>query len=298
VRLLLLLTGVVGCAFHKDVATDVEPMIDAPPAPIACGDLTCDPNATCTEASSGASCACKTGYAGDGMTCAAIDACATDNGGCAAECETTGPGTVMCYAPRTCAEAAAKKPFADDSTIKLYANNDPAKPWNAFCHGGVEYLTAMSATSNFGQYTASTKSPGMNVRTTYARMRIDPIALAIDICDRTFATSTGTLSHDPAFHDPDITVSSMPLGIAMDCGGQNSQSGTAGVNLTGTPFVASNNWSRAGNDTAGNANKMNSGRTVAITGGGNCGWNAPNGAPNDPFNACASLKLITLQYAP
>lgn len=86
--------------------------------------------------------------------------------------------------------------------------------------------------------------------------------------------------------------------LADDRGGMNSQSGSAAIDLTNTKFVVTSNWSRAGNDTAGSANKSGGGRTVAITGGGNCGWNAPTGAPNDPFNACASLKLITLQYAP
>jgi hypothetical protein len=291
----LWLVLLAGCAFERDVPGR---LVDAAPAPVMCGELTCDPNATCSEAPSGATCACATGYTGDGMTCTAIDACAANNGGCAAECQTTGPGTRACYAPRTCAEAASHKPFPDNTAVKLYAAADPAKPWMAYCHGGLEYLTAQSATSNYGQYTASNKSPGTNVRTTYARLRIDPMTLQLDICDRTFATSTGMLSHDPAFHDPDIAVTSMPLGVAMDCGGTNSQSGAAGIDLGNLPFVVTSDWSRAGNGTAGNANKNGGGRTVSITGGGNCGWNAPNGTPNDPFNACTSLKLIALQYAP
>lgn len=268
VRHILLLT-LAGCTFERGVATNVDAAVDVPP-PVTC----------------------------DGMTCPAVDACATNNGGCPAACETTGPGTHVCYAPRSCAEVAEHQTLPDDTSVTLYANNDPARPWTAYCHGGLEYLTAATATSNFGQYTSSTKSPGTTVRTTYARLRIDPVALALDICDRTFATSTGALSHDPAFHDPDIAVSSMPLGIAMDCGGINSQSGVAGIDLTNTRFVVASTWTRAGNNTAGNATKMMNGRTVTISGGGNCGWNAPSGAPNDPFNACTSLKLIALQYTP
>jgi GON domain/EGF domain len=297
VRPILLLTALVGCTFQRDVAPNIDAMVDAE-LPIMCGVLTCDPHAVCMESSAGASCACATGYAGDGMTCTAIDVCATNNGGCPAACETTGPGTHACYTPRTCAEVAQHQTLPDNTAVTLYAGGDATRPWTAYCHAGLEYLTAASATSNFGQYSAGGKSPGMSVRTTYARLRIDPTTLAIDICDRTFATTTGALSHDPAFHDPDIAVTSMPLGIAMDCAAINSQSGTAGINLTSTPFVVSSNWTRAGNDTAGSANKMMNGRTVSITGGGSCGWNAPNGAPNDPFNACTSLKLITLQYAP
>ena len=291
------LACLAGCSFELGITTSTDAAIDTP-SPVVCGDLTCDPAAICMESSSGASCACSTGYAGNGMTCTAIDACATNNGGCPAACETTGPGTHVCYVPRTCADVAAHTTLVDDSTVTLYAGADPTKPWQAFCHGGLEYLTAASATSNFGQYTAGNKSPGMNVRTTFARLRVDPMTLAIDICDRAFATSTGTLSHDPAFNEPDIIVSAMPLGAAMDCGGSGSQSGTAAINLTNTPFVVSSNWSLGGGGAAGNANKAGGGRTVTITGGGNCGWNAPSGAPGNPFNTCTNLKLVTLTYTP
>ncbi len=241
---------------------------------------------------------CPTGYMGDGITCTPIDACATSNGGCPAACESTGPGTRVCYVPRTCAEVAAHKPVPDNSSVTLYAAADPTKPWTAYCHTGVEYLSAANPTTNYGQYTAGNKSPGTNVRTTYARMRIDPMTLQIDVCDRVFTTSTGSLSHDPAFNDPDIPVSSMPLGAAMDCGGNGSQNGVAAIDLSGTPFVVTSDWSRGGNGNAGNTNKSGGGRAVSITGGGNCGWNAPIGSPNNPFNTCTSLKVIALQYSP
>ena len=100
-----------------------------------CGELTCDPNAICTESPSGASCACPTGYAGDGITCAAIDACATSNGDCPAACQSTA-GTRVCYVPRTCVEVAAHKPVPDNTNVTLYAAADPTKPWTAYCHAG------------------------------------------------------------------------------------------------------------------------------------------------------------------
>ncbi|WP_146650510.1 calcium-binding EGF-like domain-containing protein [Labilithrix luteola] len=42
----------------------------------------CDPNATCEVAAGKVVCTCKTGYEGDGETCADVDECAKDNGGC------------------------------------------------------------------------------------------------------------------------------------------------------------------------------------------------------------------------
>ena len=294
-RSLVLLSCLVGCSFELGVTPGTDAAIDAKP-PIMCGELTCDPNAICMESAAGASCSCPTGYTGDGVTCAAIDACATNNGGCPAACDTTGPGTFACYVPRTCADIAAHTTLVNDTTVTLYAGADPTKPWMAYCHGGLEYLTAATATANYGQYTAGTKSPGTNVRTTYARLRLDPMTLAIDICDRAFATSTGMLSHDPAFNNPDIAVTSMPLGVAMDCATSNT--GAAAINLTNTPFVVTGNWSFGGNSTSGMSQKAGGGRTVSITGGGNCGWNAPTGAPSNPFNACTNLKIVTLQYMP
>ena len=57
----------------------------------------CSPNANCTNAPGGFSCACKSGYTGDGVTCTDIDECATANGGCDpnATCTNT-PGARTC----------------------------------------------------------------------------------------------------------------------------------------------------------------------------------------------------------
>ena len=44
----------------------------------------CDANATCSNTTGSFSCACKTGFSGNGKTCSDIDECATNNGGCGA----------------------------------------------------------------------------------------------------------------------------------------------------------------------------------------------------------------------
>jgi len=245
----------------------------------------------------GASCTCATGYSGDGLSCAAVDPCATGNGGCPAACATTGPGQATCYAPASCADVAAHTTLADNATVTLYVGGAANKPWTATCHGGVEYLTPANATANFSQYTASTKSPGTNVRTTYARLRIDPATLQLDICDQTFTTSTGSLEHDPA-DNGNLLVTSMPLGVAMDCGGSGSHTGAAAIDVTGMPFAIGGNWTPTGNGSNGMANKSPNGRSVAITGGGDCGWMAPVIAPYNPFNSCSGGKLVQLSYMP
>lgn len=198
----------------------------------------------------------------------------------------------------SCAELAAHQTVANDSSVTLYAGGDAAKPWTAFCHDSLEYLTASSATANYSQYTAGAKSPGSNVRTSFARLRIDPTTFAVDICDQTFATSTGMLSHDPANNDPAIIVTSMPLGVAMDCLGDGSTAGVGAIDVTATPFAVTSSWTTQGNGSAGNATIGSLGRRVTITGGGNCGWNEPTNGPFNPFNTCTNKKLVTLAYSP
>jgi hypothetical protein len=227
----------------------------------------------------------------------AVDPCATSNGDCPAACANL-DGTASCYVPKTCADVAAKTTLANDTSVTLYASGDVTKPWTALCHGGREYLTLpVGASANYGQYTAGLKSPGSNVRTSYARVRLDPLTFKVDICDQTFASSTGFLMHDPG-NVPGITVTSMPLGTAMDCSGDGSHTGAGNIDLTGVPFVVTASWNTGGNNPGGAATKMNGGRVVAITGGGNCGWDAPAGSPGNPYNTFGASTVLGLAYMP
>ena len=122
----------------------------------------------------------------------------------------------------------------DDTTVTMHVGGDPTKPWLAFCHGGSAFLTVTEP--NFGQYTAGGQSPGSNVRTTYTRLQIDPAVLTIDICNTTFATSSGSLR--ARRRSPPVTT--MPLGIAMSCDNNYSSSSVANVDLTGPRH----SWSR------------------------------------------------------
>jgi hypothetical protein len=288
----LLLAVVSACRFQPGHAVSIDS-----PSPTTCSDLTCDPHATCAMSDTGATCTCNPGYSGDGTTCQIIDPCAANNGGCAGACANVN-GMASCYVPATCADVAAKVALANDTSVTLYVQGDVSMPWTAFCHGGLEYLTLPAGGSgNFGQYTAGGKSPGTDVRTQYTRIRLVPSTLVVDICDQTFATSTGSLQHDPN-NIPGVIVSSMPLGSAMDCAGSNSHTGVAQVDVTGTPFAVTASWSPGGNSPGGAVTSSNAGRTAAITGGGNCGWNAPTGSPGNPFNTFSSSKLLGLAYMP
>lgn len=260
---------------------------DGPPPdlpPVTCGDLTCDPHAVCLDQP--ARCACAMGYAGDGMTCTDVDECDAGTSGCPAACQNT-DGGFACYAPRTCAQVSERVPGFMGGDVTLYAGGDPSKPWPAYCSSmGLEYLPVNQAT-NYAQYS---RNPGADVRTSYARIRLDPGTLAVDIDDKTFSQSMGALPHGSE------TVTSMPYGVAMDCEGPGSQTGLASIDLTGTPFVVSDSFETGGAATGGSLST--NGRRYELTGGGNCGWQAPAPAPYNPFNSIGPSPILDLAYQP
>ncbi|MCE9669349.1 Vps62-related protein [Myxococcus stipitatus] len=197
---------------------------------------------------------------------------------------------------KSCQELKTASPSAGDGEYTLYVEGDLARPWRVWCQDMAtvpkEYLPLVESGlfSNFSQYTAGVAAPGTTVRTTFTKLRIDPATLRVSISDRTFATSTGSLSHPG--RAPSVT--SMPYGVAMSC--DWTASGRATVDLRGTPFrVASEQfstlgWSQLGASTYGFADEF-----VALTGGGYCGWTAPLSA--DPFTG-GSLQLAYAGPAP
>src|SRR4051812_21255042 len=136
--------------------------------------------------------------------------------------------------PRTCAEAAQGVKAHDGDHI-LYVDGDETKPWRAYCvdmdqgAAAKEYLTVTAGASNFSRYTAGGRSPGTDVETRFDKVRIDPETLTLDASDLTFAVSTGSVQHLGG-----QVVDSLPLGVAMSCGGGFT---AAQVDVQGTPFV-------------------------------------------------------------
>jgi hypothetical protein len=192
--------------------------------------------------------------------------------------------------PATCQEIKSANPQAEDGNYTLYINNDPFRPWNAWCQNmaGVpsEYLTLVQvdASSNYSQYTAGGNSPGTDVRTTFTRLRLDPLTLRVNTADQTFSTSTGSLLHGGQ------PVTSMPYGVAMGC----SRWGVGNVDLRGTPFaVATGQFRIGGVSASGSYNYSAGNQVVSLSGYGGCGWAAPLDSFN-PFNQ--NGKPLTLVY--
>lgn len=275
---------------------DVAEAMDAR-APAACGDLTCDPNATC-ETSPAAACRCNAGFVGDGMACSDVDECAAGTSGCPVACANTS-GSFACYVPKTCAEIKDKVPDATDGAYTLYLGGDAKRPWTAWCARMTtatprEYLTLTRP--NTGQYAAGGFASGTTVTTTYAKVRFSPASLKIDISDRSFAASQGVVGAPGG-----VVVTSMPLGVAMDCAAQFSHTGIAMIDLTGTSFVlmSKEQFSAHGSQESGTTDLSNDKKQATITGGGACAWNGPTGLPANPFNDnVTNGALLELVYSP
>lgn len=197
--------------------------------------------------------------------------------------------------PVSCDALIELQPGLSDGPYTLYVNGDASMPWTAECRGldGTPRAFLMlpaGPDENFSQYTAGGGAPGTNVRTSFSGVAIEEETLLVDIDNLTFAESTGELEHSPA------TVTQMPYATAMSC--DSNSSGIGRIDLTGTPFVLGTDFCAAGNSVGGAATTKDGGRTADLSGGGNCGWLAPNpDCPFNPFNAQTGA-VLQLSYMP
>ncbi|MFP2899164.1 GON domain-containing protein [Corallococcus sp. 4LFB] len=183
--------------------------------------------------------------------------------------------------PASCLDIRTAQPGAPDGYYVLYVAGDVTASWTAYCHDmagtPAEYLALphKEPGANFSQYTAGGASPGTDVRTVYYQLRIDPTTLSVDTGDQTFAISTGELTHSPD------TVTSVPYGVAMACGGGQ---GVGRIDLRGTPFtVDAESFGVGGASASGAAVSSEDSQVVDLTGDGFCGWVGPQGSYN-PYN--------------
>lgn len=225
------------------------------------------------------------GVLGGLVGCAVADASGDDN------LSTAVAGVVL--TPTSCAAIASAStgPLADGEYL-LFTSG---RPWVAYCAGMAssapkEYVTLHRTNgANYAQYTAGGASPGTNVRTSYAKIRIDPSTLIVNTADQTFATSTGSLLHGNA-----TAVTSMPYGVAMAC--DNQASGLANIDLQGTPFAIDRQaFVLVGTAAVGTPTFTADGQVVNLTGGGFCGYLEPAPGVFNPFNQNGgALPLIHL----
>ena len=303
-RCFVILIGVAACGFQGGGngtqapldAPDTHASNDAPP--VTCGSLTCDPNATCSPGPP-ASCACPAGFTDptmNGFACHDIDECATPATCDAVEmaCQNT-VGSYVCYTPTSCKDA--HDHHAPPGDTMLYFGGDHEMPWLAFCDGVDDYLTVPQGTGagakNYAQYTHIL--PGnTDVRTTYLRVKIDPISLDLDLGIAKFATTSGSTTLIDGTHVTQVSYAS-----AMSCA--DSVDGAANVDLSGLPFHVKDDgpWDKSsGSGAAFSVTPLDANHQVySIRGHGHCGWAAPKPVPSaPPINGNRGASKLTLVY--
>lgn len=270
--------------------TAVDDTTSAPPP--GCDGLECGMNATCVGVGDRVHCECDPGYSGDGLACLDIDECV--DGPCAPGVCINDPGDFHCAYPATCAELLALVPGAPDGDHSLFVENDPAKPWGAYCHDMAgtprEYLTlpVQGGDANVSRYVGD--QPGESEATRYLKIRLTPGAWLVDIGDSTFTTSEGDAYHGP---NPVLSVS---YGVAMTCNGTVT---TAGIDLHQTPFHVFNAFCMGGENPQGGSQQGDP-QVITLTGGGLCGWLAPNDGGACPYNPIDNVggSVLRLMYSP
>lgn len=177
--------------------------------------------------------------------------------------------------PARCSDVRQEDPSAGDGDYTLYVDHAPTQPWAAYCHDmastQADYLplVALAEGRNFSQYTASSATPGTDLRTRFSRVRIDPVTFAVEFDDVTFSSSTGGIQHGGFLY------TQMPYGVASGCNSADPDDGVANIDLTGTPFHILDNFCTLGTNAQGGAVLSEDDQVADITGGGFCGWTSP-----------------------
>eukprot|EP00054_Salpingoeca_dolichothecata_P015885 m.92239 g.92239 ORF g.92239 m.92239 type:complete len:248 (-) comp21704_c0_seq9:37-780(-) len=196
--------------------------------------------------------------------------------------------------PGTCLEVLYRNINATDGNYELDCEGNK---FVAYCHDMAsgkpsEFLTLVSGEeNNFAEYFAHQSDPSKTtVLSKYAKIRVNPCTLAVDVANTKFAVSTGSLRHGSR------TFTSWDYGVAASCEQGQSQPGHSRIDLTGTPFFVKSEFKPNGNGAYGQTTSDDNKQVFNISGGGFCGQNAPVGW--DQFApANASQWVLQLGYA-
>ena len=223
--------------------------------------------------------------------------------GCAAE-----EGATAVPFPATCRELQGNDPSLPDAEYTLYLRNDETKPWRAHCQNmststPTEYLSLRrtGGTYNFSEFVRP-GGPFGPVRTSYAKLKIDPVLMQIDIGDKDHATRTGNTTF------LDTPIDSMPFGVAVACGNTpalaiNTGNVAAGnIDLSGTGFVIADSFCVHNTQSGHAVLSSDRGRVefavVAPLQQNVCAWVAPDPCPVDPWRPNTGGGLLDIEYSP
>jgi hypothetical protein len=206
----------------------------------------------------------------------------------------TGHGT-----PRSCEDARAAG-IASDGLRSIDPDGPgPAKPFKVYCAGmsatadgeaAREYLPLGSEPDrNVTRYSyAGGPCPCSELVRRFTQVRIDPRTLAIDPTDGTFASYDRSLECESAHRSQCGESVNLAWGGAGSCRAQGDTSGSAAIDLRGTPFTLASDvrFVPAGFGAAGRAQISRDRKSAALVGGGLCGSLVP---------AQGTVRLVALR---
>jgi hypothetical protein len=108
-----------------------------------------------------------------------------------------------------------------------------------------------------------------DVVTIWSGLEINLNTFLVNNGDYTYSASAGHCGHYTS------SPGQVPFGTAFDCANNFSQTGTAHIDLTGTNWIIDDSWVIGGWNPAGSATLSNNNQVAVITGGGYCGYIAP-----------------------
>lgn len=191
-----------------------------------------------------------------------------------------------------------------DGEYVIALGGDASKLMRVWCTGvgaaNKAYLSLgnTAANQNYAMYAQGGARPSAtNVVTSFKRIAFDPFTRLVDGSDRTFATSTGTISGSWG------SITALDYATCGDCIGGSSAAGKANVDVRGLPFridpttvFTVEGWMAGGSTTV-----STDGKIADLTGGGYCGGNGPTSDGRKlkldyvgvTAKSCADIKTAT-----
>lgn len=146
--------------------------------------------------------------------------------------------------PASCAMIRAQQPEAEDGEYELFYLGDPDMPMLIYCHNmanrPAEYLPLVNTDGAFNYSMIS--YPEGALTTHYQRLRLSPSTLVVDVSDRTFATTLGSVPNYTIISEANAAnylVIATNYARAEGCnrGNPDAPRGTANIDLRGTGFA-------------------------------------------------------------
>lgn len=214
--------------------------------------------------------------------------------------------------PATCSELQHNDPSLPDAEYTLFVRNEASKPWRARCEGMSgdaprEFLPLKrtGGNDNFSEVVAHGATES-RIRTSYSKVRIDPVMMRIDVGDRTHATSTGSATVAGQ------VITGVALGVSAYCFEApvapflsiEDRRAVGNIDLGGTGFALDDGFC-VFNSLNGTA-ELSSDKSridlyarrpsdASVTG---CAWVAPEPCPVDPWQPTTSGTLLDIVYSP